>query len=37
MIGFGLLMYWLTQPTVLPNVPFDMARQAPPPSATTPR
>jgi hypothetical protein len=27
MIGFGLLMYWLMQPTVLPNVPFDMAEQ----------
>ena len=30
MIGFGLLMYWLTQPTVLPNVPFDMAGQEKP-------
>ena len=28
MIGFGLLMYWLMQPTVLPNTPFDMADQA---------
>jgi len=25
MIGFGLLMYWLMQPTVLPNPPFDLA------------
>jgi hypothetical protein len=25
MIGFGLLMYWLMQPTVLPNIPFNMA------------
>jgi hypothetical protein len=32
MIGFGLMMYWLMQPTVLPNTPFDMAdlaRRAP--------
>ena len=27
MIGFGVLMYGLMQPTVLPNAPFDMARQ----------
>jgi hypothetical protein len=27
MIGFGLLMHWLMQPTVLPNTPFDMAEQ----------
>jgi hypothetical protein len=25
MIGFGLLMVWMMQPTVLPNVPFDLA------------
>ncbi len=30
MIGFGVLTYWLTQPTVLPNVPFDMAGQQKP-------
>jgi hypothetical protein len=28
MVGFGLLMYRLMQPTVLPNTPFDMAGQA---------
>ena len=27
MIGFGLMVYWLMQPTVLPNTPFDMAGQ----------
>ena len=30
MIGFGLLMVWLMQPTVLPNAPFDMAEQRTP-------
>lgn len=30
MIGFGLLMYWLMQPTVLPNAPFDSAGQEKP-------
>ena len=30
MIGFGLLMYWLMQPTVLPDAPFDMAEQRTP-------
>jgi hypothetical protein len=30
MIGFGVLMYWLMQPTVLPNVPFDLAGQEKP-------
>ncbi|MBX9776937.1 MAG: hypothetical protein K2Y71_21370 [Xanthobacteraceae bacterium] len=25
MAGFGTLMYWLMQPTVLVNVPFDLA------------
>ena len=30
MIGFGGLMYWLLQPTVLPNVPYDLASQTKP-------
>ena len=25
MIGFAVLTYWLMQPTVLPNAPYDMA------------
>jgi hypothetical protein len=32
MIAFAILMYWLMQPTVLPNAPYDMAahgRRAP--------
>lgn len=27
MIGFGMVLYWLMQPTVLPNAPFDLAKQ----------
>jgi hypothetical protein len=27
MVGFGMLMYWLMQPTVLTNAPFDLAGQ----------
>jgi hypothetical protein len=27
MIGVGMLMYWLMQPTVLPNAPFSMTGQ----------
>jgi hypothetical protein len=30
MIGFGFLMHWLMQPTVLPDAPFDMAEQRTP-------
>jgi hypothetical protein len=28
MVGFGLLMYWAMQPTVLPNAPFESTAQA---------
>jgi hypothetical protein len=30
MIGFGMGMYWLMQPTVLPNAPFELAGQRAP-------